>query len=1195
MLSEEQGGQLSADAIKVHETVHGWAVHVSLSVEAPPVPMGKPIELLPNYQPGHSYKGAEHLLREPLVYEWFVNGRVHPVIIAAADTFQRVCTHVKPSEPMRVALLDPDAPDWKPLATLGAIRPDRLAYGGSVDTIRHNAKYRLLAAAHAALGPHDPGISDDANKLALGLCGDWAASAERILFEQGFASAEEPEGIPWRGPEEVAAFADEWKTLLWGGSHTDGQQGGARTLVMRRAIAYADRIDVLCVFLERQMRLSWPGGYANHDFHLGRVYVEFAKDPALTAVIQNTLAAKTGLIYGWADANCKIDDMACATYENGRPMFPLAAFRLRVNVILLCLDGSRRGWRNGWKDATSPRAFHTLPGSCKATSQRYAFRAHKLSPPVANMCKATIDSTFSSFQKYSIDVPADSIHSVEWISPTVDLCRPPYYVAYNSERHGAHTIAPLLDADEPFIKELCARHSEPDKFLKELDIFEQMPMQYLLLAQWNWNSFRGPQKKLHEALRVALASAMLPPLHAALGPHHPSSQIRASSDGDPSSYVPLMKGAIALGEFSSRLADVVMDRSAFTQKEYSFLSLGCALLAAKGVIEMLGEHVRLEWPFDHFGDATGFIKKYCAVTVPEILKTSEPKRLGSAAHQENLTRSVEACLRSVLDLCSASFKRNKWMEFLLELPKCSIPDLTPSVAHSLVAEAKKSGWRCSPQLFIRILWARALYVAYHVIKPGEDLGIDRRLLAEAQLTNEQRMITQGNNGYAVNYDRFGTLWSDYPSYVGFSLSDWAAIIIAGQSSRTRKQPFTPQCPLPSWCADIAHHVEEVLAGIGRKWKLEMRGTTAPTVTTQDQFAWQQTRRRECWVKSKGGILNTIFDGIPATTLEIMRALANSEQAWRLTQRTVFGSMPEQPRRRLSAFSPLGKAMLQLFDDKGHHDLIACLMVPTITQTAVSGTQNLPARCAVMLDDLTRIFRTSSEEEPIRSLLQLHEQWEAIWRAHKWNGADHAWDIGYNSSMSTVLPSIWLLAREYARRESCPPDVKTQLPYVAQDADYPTFSGAHVWPKKFQFTREAVHDDEPELGPLAPGTQRMRRCRVLHVWYFIHMLKRCFASGAFPAAASNAEIAAQRIGLAHSVSSVGVLRDRVLTELLETVAPTDEKYTASDVNGSAQKLGALRMGFLAWRKGRARQRAASAFYVSMAGALPRLKDVAYTQG
>lgn len=1185
LLSDEQGGQLSADAIKVHETVHGWAVHVSLSVSAPPVLMGKPIELLPNYQPNYPYEGAEHLLREPLVYDWFVTGGIHRVVASAADAFESVCFHAKASETTCVALLDPDAPDWKPLAPLETIRSDRLAYAASVETIRQNAKYRLLAAAHAALGPHDPGISDDANKLVLVLCGDWAVSAEELLFKLGFAAAEEPEGMPWRKPAEVADFANEWRTLLWGGSPCE--KGSKRTLMMRRTIAYADRIDVLCGFLEQTMRLSWPGGFANHDFHLGRVYVGLGKDVALAAVIEKTLAAKTGLIYAWADTNCKIDDMACATYERGRPMFPLAAFRLRVNVILLCLDGSRRGWRNGWKDATSPRPFHTLKGSCKATSQRHAFRGHKLNLPVANMCQSTIDSAFSSFQKYKIEVPVDHIHSVEWISPTVDLCRPPYYVAYNSERHGVHKIGPLLNAEEPFIKGLCACHREPDRFLKELPGFEQSPMRYLMSS--DWGDFRGP--RLRQMLEGSLAKALLPSIHAALGPHHPSSQIRASSDGEPDSYVPLMKNAFELGNCSNLIVESAMScagRVGFAKKESSIpFALGCALLVIKGAMEMFGEHMRLEWPWGGEDDAYDFIDSYSTCTVPSILKTLDPKKIGAP---DRIAAAVKRCLRGVLDLFYGSFKRNGWMRFLLDLPRHSIPDLAPLIAEDLVAEVKRCGWRCSPELYTKILWARALYVAYHVIKPGECLGVDRRLLAEAQLTNEQRMITQGNNGHAVNFARFGTLWSDYPSYVGFSLSDWVATIVAGQSKQARKKLFTPQCPLPSWCSDIAHHVEEVMEGIEREWELEMSGTTSLNVTTQDQFAWQQTRRRECWVKSKGGIVNTIFDGLPVTTLEIMRALANSEQVWKLTQRKVL-SATSGAETASSAFSPLGKAMLCLFDDKGHQELIACLMAP---QTAGSETQNLPIRCTVMLDDITRIFRTCSDEEPIRSLLHLHEQWERIWRAHKWNGAYHAWDIGYNSSMSTVLPSIWLLAREYARRESCPPDVKTQLPYVSQDSEYPASAGAHVWPKKFQFTREAVHDDEPELGPLAPGTQRMRRCCVLHVWYFIHMLKRIFASGGFSSTTMSAEIAAQRIGLAHSLSSVGVLRDRVLNELLETVAPTDDKYTAMDVKGSAQKLGALRMGFLSWLKVRAQRRAALAFYASLAEALPKFKDIAYTK-
>ena len=169
-----------------------------------------------------------------------------------------------------------------------------------------------------------------------------------------------------------------------------------------------------------------------------------------------------------------------------------------------------------------------------------------------------------------------------------------------------------------------------------------------------------------------------------------------------------------------------------------------------------------------------------------------------------------------------------------------------------------------------------------------------------------------------------------------------------------------------------------------------------------------------------------------------------------------------------------------------------------------------------------------------------------------------------------------------------------MPYVHQDSEYPTFCGHGVWPKKFGFTRGAMYDNEPDLGPFTPDSYRMRQCRVLHVWYFIHMLKRSFGTGAFPAAMINAEIAAQRIGMAHSVACVGVLRERVLEQIITTVAPTNDKYTSSDLYGRMGKRAALRLGFCCWAKVRARQQAANTFFEKLAEALPKFKEVAYTK-
>ena len=174
-------------------------------------------------------------------------------------------------------------------------------------------------------------------------------------------------------------------------------------------------------------------------------------------------------------------------------------------------------------------------------------------------------------------------------------------------------------------------------------------------------------------------------------------------------------------------------------------------------------------------------------------------------------------------------------------------------------------------------------------------------------------------------------------------------------------------------------------------------------------------------------------------LEIMRALSNSERVWRLTQRTI--TCPKSvPDESPSVFSPLGRAMRWMFANDEYKDLVAYVMV------AEPGSAEESFACPVMLDDIPRLFRTCSFKEPIASLLQLHEQWERIWSAHVWNGANHRWDIGHNSVLATVLPTLWLLAREYARRESSPSEVVEQEPYVHQDYEYPTFCGHGVWPK-----------------------------------------------------------------------------------------------------------------------------------------------------
>lgn len=1170
---------LTPEAHGAHKTMHGWASDSFLTVEANREPMTKKCHLIPNYQPDLSFENADHLRRESLVYEWFVKDNIHPYIVQASDTFNMVCSKIK-DPATRVALLDPEDPGWKSLLEIEGAQKK---YAHHVESIRANATYRLIAAVHAALGPHDPGLSDEANTLVLTLCTTWATHTELLLFKHGFTATEEYENMPWRNPGSISLFEKEWKELF----QMEFKDTG-RSSFVRRLVAYADRIDVLCSVLERRVRLSWPGGYANESYHISKLADEFKNDPVLSLVVKKTLRSKKGLLYAWADVNCRIDAKPPSTYDRGRAMFPLSAFRVRINAILMCLDGGRRGWRNCWKDATTPRPFYALKASCKATSQRYAFCGHKLNPPVANMCLSTLDATESSFQKLVLDVNVIDIPYVDWTSPTDELFCPPFYVCYNSERHGKLTLSMVLTAESQIVKELDACRRVPSE-----SSFQQLACYtsaFFEPSGWNFAALNSREKAIKNALKESLATAMLVPLHAALGPHHPSSKFAGPfHEGDLSSPAPRVHGSTALANFSSRVVQCVMDNTGVMEKHKGsigagtyLLDLESAILAIRGLIQMFSEHVRSEWPFDRTGGATEFIVKY----VNGLFATDSPPQ---AKPRERMKDSIEVSLRAAMSMFFITFDQpSKWLWFLLDLspPTRGASDWTPEVCQTFVDEVKRQGWRCTPHLYNKILWARASYIADRVIRPDSDLGFDRLLLAEAQLTIEQRMITQDENGYAVNFHRFGTLWSDYPSYASFSLSNWVACIISGQS---KQKSFTPQCPLPSWCADIAEHVEEVTAGIESKWELKMTATTAQDVTTQDQFAWQQIRRHKCCVNSKGGILNTTFDGFPEMGLEIMRAISNSERVWRLAQRKI--TCPKSaPDEEPSAFSPLGKAMRWMFAEDEYKDLVACVMVPPSESELVKES----FACPVMLDDITRLFRTCSFKEPIASLLQLHEQWERIWRAHAWNGGHHRWDLGYNSVLATVLPTLWLLAREYARRESSPSEVTTQVPYVHQDSEYPTFCGYGVWPKKFGFTRDAMHDDEPDLGHFTPDSYRMRRCRVLHVWYFIHMLKRSFATGAFPAAVINAEIAAQRIGIAHSVACVGVLRERVLEQIIATVAPTSDEYTSSDLYGRMGKRATLRLGFCCWAKARARQRAAGAFFEKLAEALPKFKDVAYTK-
>ena len=1189
---------LSPEALSVHQTMHGWALASCLTVEASKNSMTKKYHLIPNYQPDLSYENADHLRRESLVYEWFVKNEIHPYIVEASDTFGFVCSKVK-DPAARVALLDPADPGWKSLPEIRSahkntkqllkeIEHAHKNYVNYIETIRANATYRLIAAVHAALGPHDPGLLEEANKLVLTLCTTWATHAELLLFKHGFIATEEYENMPWRNPGDMSLFEEEWRALF----QMDKElKDSGRSIFVRRVVAYADRIDVLCNVLERRVRLSWPGGYANESYHVGKLADEFKNDPALSIVVEKTLRSKGGLIYAWADINCQVDGMQTPTYERGRPMFPLVSFRVRINAILMCLDGSRRGWRNNWKDATSPRPFYALKVASKAASQRFAFNGHSLNLPVANMCLSTLDATGASFQKLGLDVDVVDIPYMDWTSPTDELFCPPFYVCYNSDRHGRIKLSSLLAEGSSILTELYACRREPSK--TDFDQMVNFTSEFFQPQGWNLAALNSREKAITDALRESLATAMIVPLQAALGPHHPSSKFaRPSCKGNLRSMAPLLHDSTVHADFCSRVVQNVMVITGVTEKHDGatgaatyLIDLESAILAIRGLFQIFAEHVRSEWPFDRLGGAKEFIVKY----VKGLFKTasSTATKYRETKYREKMKEVIEASLRSALDMFLVTFDRpSKWLWFLLDLSPLTdgACDWTPELCQTFVDEVKRQGWRCTPYFYTKILWARASYIANHVIRPDFDIGFDRMLLAEAQLTSEQRMITQNENGYAVNFHRFGTLWSDYPSYVRFSLSNWVAFIISGQS---KQKSFTPQSPLPSWCADIANLVEEVTAGIESNWELKMTATRAQDVTAQDQFAWQQTRRHKCCVNSKGGLLNTAFDGFPEMGLEIMRALSNSERVWRLTQRTI--TCPKSvPDESPSVFSPLGRAMRWMFANDEYKDLVAYVMV------AEPGSAEESFACPVMLDDIPRLFRTCSFKEPIASLLQLHEQWERIWSAHVWNGANHRWDIGHNSVLATVLPTLWLLAREYARRESSPSEVVEQEPYVHQDYEYPTFCGHGVWPKKFGFTRDAMHIDEPDLGDFTPESYRMRRCRVLHVWYFIHMLKRGFGTGAFPADVVNAEISAQRIGISHSVSCVGVLRERVLEQIIATVAPTNDEHTSSDLYGRIGKRAVLRLGFRCWAKMRARRRAANGFFERLAKALPKLKEVAYTK-
>ena len=248
--AEEVG--LSPEALDVHQTMHGWTLQSCLTVKANQNSMAKPYHLIPNYQPNLSYENADHLRRESLVYAWFVKDNIHRYIVEASDAFDVLSSRVAPAA--RVAMLNPKDSVCKALLDIECAHTNvkKLlreidcayeTYARHLDSIRANATYRLIAAAHAGVGPHDPGLSEDANKLVLTLCTSWASHAEALVFEHGFTSKEECENMPWRNPGDSSLFEKEWKALFQ--MEKEFKDRG-RSIFVRRMVAYADRIDVLC-------------------------------------------------------------------------------------------------------------------------------------------------------------------------------------------------------------------------------------------------------------------------------------------------------------------------------------------------------------------------------------------------------------------------------------------------------------------------------------------------------------------------------------------------------------------------------------------------------------------------------------------------------------------------------------------------------------------------------------------------------------------------------------------------------------------------------------------------------------------------------------------------------------------------------------------------------------------------------------
>ena len=1114
-----------------------------------PRALGPGVYLLPNYDNTFDYAadGVPELARKDPLHSWFSGEKEQAVLIEAAAAFKKAYEALPEDyrskhpedyflEPRH--LYEPDG-SIKTLRTMiERTDPVKEAYRKLLHTLRADVRQRLCAAAHAALGPHDPGLPAAARAHLVEVATKWADGAEKILYEDGFRKPK-PLG---QTETELVRFHD--------------------CRFLRQAVLLAGAVLKLTTFLESTLRVAWPVVVCSEtvDMLLQVFTTSVRDDPMLVRVARETIGGETGLIPTWVSyytGALRTVEPSMATAHVGNRFFSNAAFEARIVTIMIAIEPAwkEKAWRTQWRDATSARPSYANGNETPSVSNRLKARPERIQLPVSNTTLSIIEAPKASNPRFPPHMGVESM-AIQWTSTADPVFRTPFKVRFLPDRDTAPPVASYVrGAACEFVtlwKRLeCpgSRRSSASRILKNLP-------------------------RLRQSLEEAMGLPLTPALHAALGPYHPSARIAQLDQYELCKGRPLVHNGPDLVSWTKRTVSGTMRFFESQFKEMgsveSFITVVAAMeIATTALVHIFETMIRLEWPYDNGMNAAKLYIRDFPINVETLDKVcywpSDHRRLKPEATRgvEMIARGIRMTLVIALREFEIAFEPTGWLDFLPELESNPFSSGWPDEYKPDFTALKDKGWRCSNTDYYGVLLAKAAHNATHVFMPMDVLSEShRRSVIDAQFTLEQRLLTKGSNGLALSLLRFDGLWVDYPHYVGFCLTDWCAkVLIQRKTAGTREF-------MPSWCVDVMHYAEKALN---------------PGIVSEEQL-------EENWLAGNGvcgGVphyLAAIFgyvtqqsrESYSGSALSILRALNASEKTWRLVQQRAGTICTDSNDDVNDVQTDLGDAVACLSIDRhGVH------MLPLVVFHDESNPQKNYTQCRVFLDDLDRLFNTSSEAEPIRSLLALYRDWDAIWRANVWNGEPHTWGFGYNSLVAKVLPTLWALARQYARRETFVTD--PALAEWNEDPEYPFATDLGKDADLNEAERRGAFG-----GAVPPNKEAMhRRRRVLHAWYFIHMVKRAWARETISVQASVAELKAQYVAEQQNIAKAGVTKALATTELMMKEATTarrtnlDENHAHEDVAGRMGKRSRCAFALRRWRQSAAAAKRAQAFYVGLA--------------